>query len=160
MTQSWPPDTGTSGCRTSPLIRHCIAIRLKPRNEIHLSAFFPLQGVFCWSVFKIHSSNCEVCLYHIHNDQALLQASLYNVHSKLAFSHYFWQRTTNLWTVSTNLWTVSTWKLYFILWKLVRWSNISPRFMPQMPGVACKGEEASQHSTRNLERSPVSEEGR
>ena len=32
--------------------------------------------------------------------------------------------------------------------------------MPQMPGVACKGEEASQHSTRNLERSPVSEEGR
>ena len=76
------------------------------------------------------------------------------------FHHYFWQRTTNLWTVSTNLWTVSTWKLYFILWKLVRWSNILPRFMPQMPGVACKGEEAFQHSTRNLERSPVSEEGR
>ena len=76
------------------------------------------------------------------------------------FHHYFWQRTTNLWTVSTNLWSVSTWKLYFILWKLVRWSNISPRFMLHMPGVACEGEEAFQHSTRNLERSPVSEEGR
>ena len=30
-------------------------------------------------------------------------------------------------------------KLHIIQWKLVRWSNISPRSTPHMPGVAWKG---------------------